>query len=104
MMAPLPVPLRLTDSGKLGDGTLLVNVAVSAAGAFIVTAQGPMPLQSPIHPAKVEPTSGVAVSVTTLPKGKLVLHVTPQLIPGGVLVTVPVPEPPRTMESGGVSP
>jgi len=52
-----------------------------------------VPVQSPDQPAKVEPTAGVAVSVTTVALVKSAEHVAPQLIPAGELVTVPEPEP-----------
>jgi len=35
----------------------------------------------------------VAVKLTELPCGKVMLHVTPQLIPPGLLITVPLPVP-----------
>lgn len=57
--------------------------------------QVPVPLQPPpCHPAKTDPEPAVAVSVTEAPGAKLALHVLPQSIPAGALVTVPVPEPP----------
>ena len=43
---------------------------------------------------KVDPGSGVAVNVTTVPLAKLAPHTDPQLIPDGLLVTEPVPVPP----------
>src|SRR5207249_10883186 len=39
------------------------------------------------------PAAGVAVSVTAVPLVKLAVQVTPQLIPTGALVTVPLPVP-----------
>ena len=53
----------------------------------------PLPVHAPDHPAKVEPDSGVAVNTTVVPEGKLALQVPGQLIPAGVLVTVPAPVP-----------
>ncbi|RMH01327.1 MAG: hypothetical protein D6699_06920 [Aquificota bacterium] len=49
--------------------------------------------QSPLHPAKVEPAFGVAVSVTLVPELKLAEQVAPQFMPAGLLVTVPPPVP-----------
>jgi hypothetical protein len=76
-----------------------VNVAVTAAAAFIVTVHGPVPVQAPLQPVNADPAFGVAVSVTTVPLTKSALHVAPQLIPAGLLVTVPVPAPARVTVS-----
>jgi hypothetical protein len=40
----------------------------------------------------VDPDAGVAVRVTVVPLSKLALHVEGQLIPAGLLVTLPWPE------------
>ncbi len=48
---------------------------------------------APDHPANVELAPAVAVKVTDVPLSKLALQVDPQLIPEGLLVTVPVPVP-----------
>jgi hypothetical protein len=76
-----------------------VNVAVTAAAALIVTVHGPVPVQAPLHPVNAEPALGVAVSVTTVPLTKSALHVAPQSIPAGLLVTVPAPVPARLTAS-----
>ena len=55
----------------------------------------PVPLHAPLHPANAEPAAGVAVSCTDVPEAKFALHVVPQLIPAGLLVTVPEPVPAR---------
>src|SRR2546422_8375468 len=47
----------------------------------------------PVQPVKVEPAAGVAVSVTAVPLAKLAVHVAPQVMPAGALVTVPLPVP-----------
>jgi len=54
-----------------------------------------VPLHAPPHPAKDEFAAGVSVSVTCVPASKLALQVCPQLMPDGLLVTLPVPLPPR---------
>src|SRR3989344_1762862 len=54
------------------------------------------PVHAPLHPAKPEPAAGEAVSVNSLPVITVVLHAVPpfpQLIPPGLLVTVPMPVP-----------
>jgi hypothetical protein len=72
--------------------TFNVNVAVTDFVAFIVTVQeAPVALSQPDQLVKSESTAGVAVSVTEV----LTLYVSeqsvPQLIPVGLLVTVPFP-------------
>ena len=54
-----------------------------------------VPVQAPDQLVKVEPAAGAAVRVTDVPLLKLAEHVLPQLIPAGLLVTVPVPVPAR---------
>src|SRR5688572_17227757 len=44
---------------------------------------------------KVEPVAADALSVTSVPSLKSSKHTLPQLIPGGLLVTVPEPNPSR---------
>ena len=88
---PVPAPLLATVRVK-GPG-FAVKFALTDFAASMVTLQAPVPLQAPPQPAKVEPESGVAVKLTTVPLAKLAEHVGPQEIPEGVLVTVPVPAP-----------
>jgi len=56
----------------------------------------------PLQPVKVEPLSGVAVSVTVEPATKLARQVGPQEMPDGEDVTVPLPVPPLDTVSGHV--
>src|SRR6185312_14623895 len=88
---PVPVPLLATVREK-GPG-LAVKFALTDFAASMVTLHAPVPLQAPLQPAKVEPESGVAVKFTTAPLSKFAEHVSPQDIPAGELVTVPVPVP-----------
>jgi hypothetical protein len=69
------------------------NSAVTVAAALRVTAQVPVPLHAPDQPANVDPEAALAVSVTCVPLAKFELHVPGQLMPDGLLVTVPEPEP-----------
>lgn len=71
----------------------LLNVAVTDVADVMVTTQVPVPEHAPDHPAKPKPPSGVAVSVTIVPWAKGAVHVAPQFMPAGLLVTVPVPPP-----------
>ena len=57
------------------------------------------PEQSPPHPVKVEPDEALAVSVTTVPAVNEAPHVTPQEIPAGDELTVPVPVPVRLTDA-----
>ena len=68
-----------------------MKVAVTLSAAFIVTMQLPVPLHAPLHPVNDHPLAAVAVSVTCAPLLKFALHVEPQLIPAGELVTEPLP-------------
>jgi hypothetical protein len=70
-----------------------VNVAVAEVLAVSERVHEPVPEQAPDHPANVDPDAGVAVSVTGVPLSKFAVQVAPQLIPDGVLVTVPEPVP-----------
>jgi len=71
-----------------------VKVAVTVVAAESVTVQAPVPEHPPpLQPVKVEPAAGAAVSVTAVPLAKLAVHVAPQVIPTGELVTVPLPVP-----------
>ena len=85
--SPRPDFVTVNVTGKrsnCADTVLLVS---------IVTVQGPVPEQAPLQPTKVDPPAGSSVNVTVLPVGKLALHVFPQLMPVGALVTVPDPDP-----------
>src|SRR5207247_9224070 len=84
---PLPVPALVTVRAKVG-----VKVAVTVVAAGRVTVHEPVPVQvPPLQPVKVEPASGAAVSVTTVPLGYGSEQSGPQVLPAGALVTVPLP-------------
>ena len=91
---PAPVPFLTTE--RTGKSS---NLALTDVGAVTVTEQVPVPEQAPPQPAKKEPAAGVAVRVRTEPGVTDCEHVAPQLMPAGVLVTVPVPVPFLATES-----
>ena len=77
----------------LAQAALLeLNVAVTERAAVIDTVHVPVPVHAPLQPANVEPDAGVALKVTTVPLLKEAEQVLPQLIPAGLLVTVPFAE------------
>lgn len=72
------------------------KVAVTLLAAFTVTAQAAVPVHAPDQPAKMLVVTGVAARETAVPGAKLAeqtVEVAEQLIPAGVLVTVPLPAP-----------
>jgi phage tail protein X len=85
-LVTVPLPVTLTD-----NATFCTNVAVTDAAAFIVTEHPALPLQAPPQLLKVQPLAGVAVKVTGVPLANPALHVDGQLMPAGLLVTVPLP-------------
>ena len=98
LIEPEPEPACVTESAKVTT----LKVAVTDCAEFMVTLQLPVPEQAPLHPAKVAPAAGVAVNVTTVPPAKFALQVPGQLMPAGVLATVPLPVPAKTMLRGKV--
>ena len=71
---------------------LELKVAVTEVAALTVTVQVvAVPQLPPVQPAKVYPLPAVAVSMTAEAEGKLAEHAEGQLIPAGLLATVPVP-------------
>jgi hypothetical protein len=68
-----------------------MNVAVTDCAEFIVTLQLPVPLQAPLQLLNSQPPTGSGVRLTCDPWAKPAVHVVPQLIPEGVLNTLPLP-------------
>ena len=100
MTVPVPLPPRATF--KTGAPCVRLKAAVTVSLELSVTTQEGLLLQlPPIQPAKDEPLAAVAVSVTEVPEGKLALQVCPQLMPEGVLATLPLPLPMRTTLEAG---
>jgi hypothetical protein len=70
---------------------LLTKFAVTLVLDEKVMLQAAVPLQPPVQPPNVNPASGMAFKVTVVPALKLKRQMVPQLIPVGVLVTLPLP-------------
>jgi len=86
---PVPVPEIATVSTSFS-----AKFAVTDLAAFIVTLQElEEPLQAPDQPEKEDMGDGVAVSVTTVFALKNPEQETPQSMPPGLEVTVPLPDP-----------
>jgi hypothetical protein len=89
LLVTVPVPVPFLGTDRLYQ---FRNVAVTAWAEVMATVQVAVPAQPPPdQPAKVDPAAGVAVSVTYVPQLYEALHVVPQSIPEGLLVTAPVP-------------
>ena len=70
-----------------------LNVAVTEVLPEGVKLHAAVPLQAPDHPENIEFPVAAAVSVTAVPVAKVALQVWPQLMPVGLLLTVPAPVP-----------
>ena len=90
LLATWPKPVSLTVRVRV----IWAKAAVTPCAADIVTVQPPVPLHPPPdQPAKTEPAAACWVRVTTVPCWKFAAHTAPQVIPEGLLVTVPDPAP-----------
>ena len=74
-----------------------LNVTLTVTAAFPVTVQAAVPEQAPLQPSNLEPEAAVALRVTSAPGAYVAVQLLPQLIPTGVLLTVPVPVPTLVM-------
>jgi hypothetical protein len=91
LTVPLPLPAFVTVSAN--DSGCDAKVAVMEPAAVIETVQVGMLAQPLLQLVKADPAAGVAVKVTSVPLLNEAEHAAPQLMPAGVLVTVPVPLP-----------
>src|SRR6266545_4786298 len=97
------VPCPLPDFVTVKTG-LVVKVAVTDLERSIVRVHvRPLPVQAPLHPANAALPSGWAVSVTPVTDAYVSVQSVPQLIPAGLLVTVPFASPSTVTVRRGVS-
>src|SRR5215213_8578159 len=92
LLDTVPVPVPSFATVRLNVGSRL-NVAVTVRAWSIVTVHAPVPVHAPAQPANSNPAEAAGVSVTIVPLAKPAEQVEPQLMPVGLLVTVPVPVP-----------
>lgn len=86
--ATVPLPVTVTLSAYVCS----TNCALTERACDIVTWHVPVPLQpSPDQPLNVQPVSGDAVSVTTVPAVYLLVQLAPQLKLPTSAVTAPDP-------------
>ena len=90
---PVPVPFLVMVSANV-VGAIRLNVAVTDFTASIVTSQvNAVPVQAPLQPAKLEPLMIEAVNFTMVFWLNEALQIGSQLIPAGLLETLPDPDP-----------
>ena len=96
---PQLIPAGLLVTVPLPDLTRF-NVAVSSLNVAVQDLLAPMvrtpseQSESPLHPAKLDPEEGTAVRETIVPKEYACEQSLPQLMPAGLLLTLPLPLPP----------
>jgi hypothetical protein len=94
LLVTVPEPLPDNCTASWNDVAVArAKLAVTLVFAVSVSAQVEVPLHAPDQPVNVDPVAGVAVSVTAVPLAKLALHVWPQSMPPGALLTLPDPVP-----------
>jgi hypothetical protein len=93
VLATVPVPVPLLATVRVKGPGFAVKFALTDFAASMVTLQGPVPVQAPPQPANVEPESGAAVKLTTVPLSKFAEQLGLQEIADGELATLPVPVP-----------
>jgi len=72
-------------------GAPATKVAPTVAAAGITMTQAEPPEQAPFQPVKLDPTPPFAPNATALPSGNVAEQIVPQLIPAGLVRTVPSP-------------
>jgi hypothetical protein len=83
-----------------GVEAVAMKVAVTALAALMVTGQ--VAVHFSLQPAKIAFVAGLAVRITVTPVAKFARQVPGQLMPGGLLVTEPVPTPVTLTVSGWI--
>jgi hypothetical protein len=90
--AGLLVTVPLPDLTRFSVAVSSLNVAVQDLLAPMVRTPSKQSV-SPLHPAKIDPEEGTAVRVTRVPEEYACEQSLPQLMPAGLLFTLPLPVP-----------
>jgi hypothetical protein len=101
LLVTVPVPARVTVSIAVFCAELLKVAVTCSLAPSVTTHVGLLPQSLPVHPAKIELAPAVAVRVTADPVEKPALQLCPQLMPAGLLVTLPEPIPAKVTVSTG---
>lgn len=89
LTVPEPAPEAVIESVDcIGGGA--AKLAATVVSAFNVTLHAPEPEQAPLQPVNAKFCDGAMVSVTTVPETKFALQDAAQLMPAGLLITVPL--------------
>lgn len=88
VIVPDPVPFALTLKTNCG-GAAGPKLATTLWSELRETLHPPEPAHAPPQPVKMNPCAGATVTATLVPETKLVVQLLPQLMPAGLLMTVP---------------
>lgn len=101
VVCPPSCRVKLADAA-VTEKSARLKIAATDWSAFIITLQVPRPEHAPTQPAKLDPRAEYGVRATVTAPEKSTEQVFPQLIPPGMLITVPEPFP--LSESDNVNP
>jgi hypothetical protein len=88
LLVTVPLPVLTRFSVAVSS----LNVAVQDLLAPMVTPPSRQS-ESPLHPLKIDPEEGTALRETTVPEEYACEQSLPQLMPAGLLLTLPLPLP-----------
>ena len=71
----------------------MLKVVVTKLSVLMVRLHVAVPVQFVLQPENSDPEAGEGVRMTAVPLAKLAVHDVPQLMPAGLLVTLPSPFP-----------
>src|ERR1700676_5288640 len=94
--------VKLADADAMeksgGELAMLKVTGTNSSEAVRVTLQEPVPVQFVFQPENCDPEAGEAAKLTVVPGLKVAAQDVPQLMPVGLLVTVPLPLPSNTTD------